>query len=166
MKYPALLRRTDTALAYMEQLNNHFSFELNNAFYAELNDYPANRWFTKFFDSPDCRILIRNIFAGRNYANFQIVLLPGKRKAIRKHIKIMKSFRIISLHFLTGMLRYRSGEVWLQFHSAKRRGNNNMAEQDTYLYKSTFQGRKGFLTSSLSNVISQPWTVFPLIYRR
>jgi len=84
MKYPALLRRIDTALAYMEQFENLFQYELNNDFYAEMNDYPTGRWFTKFFDSPDCRIIIKNIFTGRNYANFQIVLLPGKKRSYKK----------------------------------------------------------------------------------
>lgn len=84
MNYPALLRRQDTALAYLEQMENTFQHGLNNDFYAEMNDYPAKRWFTQFFDSPDCRIIIRNIFSGWNYANFQIVLLPGKRRSYKK----------------------------------------------------------------------------------
>ena len=91
-KYPALLHRTDTALAYMEQLNNIFSLELSNDFYAELNDYPTSRWFTRFFDRPDCRILIKGIINGRNYAGFQIVLLPGKRKSYKKAYKDFAEF--------------------------------------------------------------------------
>lgn len=93
MKYPALLRRADTALAYMEQLENLFPYELNNDFYAELNDYPAGRWFTTFFDSPDCRILIKSTFTGRNYANFQIVLLPGKKRSYKKAYSDFEEFK-------------------------------------------------------------------------
>lgn len=93
MKYPALLHRTDTALAYIEQINNLFPYGLNNDFYAELNDYPTNKWFTEFFNSPDCRILIRNIFTGRNYAEFQIVLIPGKKKSYRKANKDYAEFQ-------------------------------------------------------------------------
>lgn len=93
MKYPALLRRQDTALAYLEQLENTFSYELSNEFYVEKNDYPAGRWFTKFFDSPNCRIIIKNIFAGTNYANFQIVLLPGKRRSYRKAYSDFEEFK-------------------------------------------------------------------------
>ena len=123
MKYPALLRRADTALAYMDQLNNHFPFELNNAFYAELNDYPANRWFTKFFDSPDCRILIRNIFSGRNYANFQIVLLPGKKKSYKKAYKDYEEFQnnITSLFNRDVKIQVRRSLVTIPFSQKKRK---------------------------------------------
>lgn len=123
MKYPALLRRTGTALAYMEQLNNHFPFELDNAFYAELNDYPANRWFTKFFDSPDCRILIRNIFARRNYANFQIVLLPGKKKSYKKAYKDYEEFQnnITSLFNRDVKIQVRRSLVTIPFSQKKRK---------------------------------------------
>ena len=93
MKYPVLLRRQDTGLAYLEQLENTFPFELSNDFYAEKNDYPARRWFTKFFDSHDCRIIIKNIFAGRNYANFQIVLLPGKKRSYKKAYSDFEEFK-------------------------------------------------------------------------
>lgn len=93
MKYPALLRRQDTALAYLEQLENTFSYELSNDFYVEKNDYPTGRWFTKFFDSPNCRIIIKNIFAGRNYANFQIVLLPGKKRSYKKAYSDFEEFK-------------------------------------------------------------------------
>lgn len=93
MKYPALLHRQDTSYAYLEQLENTFPYELSNDFYAEKNDYPARRWFTKFFDSPDCRIIIKNIFAGRSYANFQIVLLPGKKRSYRKAYSDFEEFK-------------------------------------------------------------------------
>ena len=93
MKYPSLLRRQDTALAYMEQMETIFSYELNNDFYAEKNDYPTNRWFTSFFDSPDCRIFIKNIHAGRNYANFQIVLLSGKKRSYKKAYADYEEFK-------------------------------------------------------------------------
>ncbi len=92
MKYPALLHRADTAHAYMEQISSLFQRELSYDFYAELNDYPTGRWFTTFFNSPDCRIIIRSISTGRNYANFQIVLLPGKRKSYRKAYKDFAEF--------------------------------------------------------------------------
>lgn len=93
MKYPALLHRQDTAHAYLEQLDNIFPYGLSNDFYAEKNDYPAQRWFTQFFDSPDCRIVIKNIFAGRSYANFQIVLLPGKKRSYRKACSDFSEFK-------------------------------------------------------------------------
>ena len=93
MKYPALLHRQDTAYAYLEQLENTFPYELSNDFYAEKNDYPARRWFTRFFDSPDCRIIIKNIFTGRSYANFQIVLLPGKKRSYRKAYSDFEEFK-------------------------------------------------------------------------
>ncbi len=93
MKYPALLHRQDTALAYLEQLENTFPYELSNDFYVEKNDYPTGSWFTKFFDSPDCRIIIKNIFAGRNYANFQIVLLPGKKRSYKKAYSDFEEFK-------------------------------------------------------------------------
>ena len=123
MKYPALLHRTGTALAYMEQIDNLFQYELSYAFYAELNDYPANRWFTKFFDSPDCRILIKNIFAGRNYANFQIVLLPGKRKSYKKAYKDYEEFQnnISSLFNRDVKIQVRRSLVTIPFSQKKRK---------------------------------------------
>lgn len=93
MKYPALLRRQDTALAYLEQLANIFPYELSNDFYAEKNDYPTEGWFTSLFDSPDCRIIIKNIFEGRSYANFQIVLLPGKKRSYKKAYSDYEEFK-------------------------------------------------------------------------
>lgn len=102
MKYPALLHRTDAALAYMEQINNLFPFELSNDFYAEMNDHPTGRWFTRFFNGPDCRILIKDIFKGKNYASFQIVLLPGKRKSYRKAYKDFAEFEKSISSFFNG----------------------------------------------------------------
>lgn len=58
------------------------------------NDYPAaGGWFVRLFDSPDCRIIIKNIFTGRNYANFQIVLLPGKKRSYRKACSDFSEFK-------------------------------------------------------------------------
>ena len=37
--------------------------------YIEMNDYPTNRWFTKFFDNPDCRIIITEIKQNNNQQN-------------------------------------------------------------------------------------------------
>lgn len=94
MKYPALLHRSDTALAYLEQFENIFPYELGNNFYVEKNDYPAaGGWFARLFDSPDCRIIIKNIFTGRSYANFQIVLLPGKKRSYRKAYSDFEEFK-------------------------------------------------------------------------
>lgn len=94
MKYPALLRRQDTALAYLEQLENTFPYELSNNFYIEKNDYPiAGRWFNGLFDSPDCRIIIKNIFTGWNYADFQIILLPGKKRSYKKAYSDFEKFK-------------------------------------------------------------------------
>ena len=92
MKYPALLHRADTAHAYMEQISSLFQRELSYDFYDELNDYPTGRWLTTIFNSPDCRIIISSISTVRNYANFQIVLLPGKRKSYRKAYKDFAEF--------------------------------------------------------------------------
>lgn len=122
MKYPALLRRADAALAYMEQINNLFPYGLNNDFYAELNDYPTNRWFTKFFDSPDCRILIRNIFTGKNYAGFQIVLLPGKRKSYRKAYKDFAEFEKSISSFFNGDVKVQVKRSLITIPFSRKKG--------------------------------------------
>lgn len=80
MVYPALLHREDAALAYMEQFAKDLDYALNNDFYAEKNDYPSNRRFTKFFDNPDCRIFIKDINLYKNQVSLTIITLPGKTR--------------------------------------------------------------------------------------
>lgn len=80
MTYPALLHREDAALAYMEQFAKDLDYALNNDFYAEKNDYPSNRRFTKFFDNPDCRIFIKDINLYKNQVSLTIITLPGKTR--------------------------------------------------------------------------------------
>lgn len=80
MVYPALLHREDAALAYMEQFSKDLDYALNNDFYAEKNDYPSNRRFTKFFDNPDCRIFIKDINLYKNQVSLTIITLPGKTR--------------------------------------------------------------------------------------
>lgn len=53
---------------------------INNNFYAEKNDYPSNRRFTKFFDNPDCRIFIKDINLYKNQVSLTIITLPGKTR--------------------------------------------------------------------------------------
>lgn len=80
MTYPALLHREDAALAYMEQFAKDLDYALNNDFYAEKNNYPSNRRFTKFFDNPDCRIFIKDINLYKNQVSLTIITLPGKTR--------------------------------------------------------------------------------------
>lgn len=80
MTYPALLHREDAALAYMEQFAKGLDYALNDDFYAEKNDYPSNRRFTKFFDNPDCRIFIKDINLYKNQVSLTIITLPGKTR--------------------------------------------------------------------------------------
>lgn len=80
MVYPALLHREDAALAYMEQFAKGLDYALNDDFYAEKNDYPSNRRFTKFFDNPDCRIFIKDINLYKNQVSLTIITLPGKTR--------------------------------------------------------------------------------------
>lgn len=83
LKYPALLKREDTALAYMQQIDNSFSDIANNNFYIEFNDYPTNRWFTSFFNDKDCRILIKNIDQHKKHLNIHLLLLPSTRRSYK-----------------------------------------------------------------------------------
>ena len=80
MVYPALLHREDTALAYMNYFDSVLAYGLNNSFYAEKNDYPANHWFSTFFDNPDCRLIIKNIDLHKNHVDLFVILLPGKTR--------------------------------------------------------------------------------------
>ena len=82
-KYPALLQREDTALAYMEQIDNLLPDVTNNNFYMEFNDYPTNRWFTNFFNDKDCRIVIKNISQHKNHLNIHLLLLPSTRRSYK-----------------------------------------------------------------------------------
>ena len=123
MKYPSLLHRTGTALAYMEQLDTFFPFGLSNDFYAEMNDYPTGRWFTRFFDRPDCRIFIKGISKGKNYACFQVVLLPGKRKSYKKAYKDFEEFQdnISSLFNRDVKVQVRRSLITIPFGRKKRK---------------------------------------------
>lgn len=80
MVSPALLHREDAALAYMEQFAKDLDYGLNNSFYAKKNDYPANHWFSTFFDNPDCRLIIKNIDLHKNHVDLFVILLPGKTR--------------------------------------------------------------------------------------
>lgn len=80
MVYPALLHREDAALAYMEQFAKAIDYALNNDFYAEKNDYPANHWFSAFFDNPDCRLIIKSIDLHKSHVDLSVILLPGKTR--------------------------------------------------------------------------------------
>ena len=80
MTYPALLHREDAALAYMNYFDSVLAYGLNNSFYAEKNDYPANHWFSTFFDNPDCRLIIKSIDLHKNHVDLSVILLPGKTR--------------------------------------------------------------------------------------
>lgn len=80
MVYPALLHREDTALAYMNYFDNALGYGLNNSFYAEKNDYPANHWFSALFDNPDCRLIIKSIDLHKSHVCLSVILLPGKTR--------------------------------------------------------------------------------------
>lgn len=84
MKYPALLCRDNTPFAYMEQMEQIFTYNLNNDFYAEFNDYPTYRWFTKFFSNNDRRIFIKSMDTSKNHVYIQLALLSGKKGSYRK----------------------------------------------------------------------------------
>lgn len=120
MQYSALLHRTDAALTYMEQMNNTFLYGLNNAFYTEKNDYPVKRWFTTFFNNPDCRILIKHMNQNKNHINIQLLLLPGKRRSYQLAHKQFKEFEQhiknyfdsnMQLHIRTTLLTMKTGNT-------------------------------------------------------
>lgn len=97
-KYPALLAGTNTGLAYMEQLDELFTFGLTDQFYVELNDYPyCPVFFSTFFDT-DSRIIIKNITVHKKYVTFHLVLLPGKR---RSYEKADEQYRYFQEHITT-----------------------------------------------------------------
>lgn len=84
MKYPALLCRDNTPLTYMEQMEKLFSYNLKNDFYAEFNDYPTSRWFTKFFSNTDCRIFIKSMDISKNHVYIQLALISGRKGSYGK----------------------------------------------------------------------------------
>ena len=79
-QYPALLKRENTALAYMEQIDTLFPDIASDNFYMEFNDYPTSRWFTTFFNNKDCRIVIKKIDHYKNHLNIHLLLLPNTRR--------------------------------------------------------------------------------------
>ena len=104
MKYPALLRRQDTALAYMEQMENTFPYGLDNNFYMEMNDYPTIRWFTSFFNNPDCRIFIKNMEISKNHINILVITISGKKRSYKKANADFEEFKQnISYYFNSSM---------------------------------------------------------------
>lgn len=122
MVYPALLSDTN-ALTQMEQMDKHFSYGLKNHFYAEMNDYPVNRFLTKFFDNPDCRIFIKALDINRNHVNFHLVLLPGKRRSYKEAHEQYKAFKenICSYFDKDIHLHFKTTPLTMIIGSAKRR---------------------------------------------
>ena len=70
-------------LACMEKIEKTLPYGLNNAFFAEKNDYPTNRWLSTFFDE-DCRLIIHRITCHKNRVCFHLLLLPGRRRSYQK----------------------------------------------------------------------------------
>lgn len=125
-KYPALLEREDTALAYMQQINTLFPDIASNNFYMEFNDYPTNRWFTSFFNDKDCRIVIKKIDQQKNHLNIQLLLLPSIRRSYKlaheqyeEFEQNIKSYfdKNIHLHIKTTLLTMITGT-----HPRRKRG--------------------------------------------
>lgn len=104
MKYPALLRRKDTALAYMDQMENTFPYGLNSNFYMEKNDYPTDRWLTTFFNNLDSRIFIKNMDISKNHINIQVMTISGKKRSYKKANADFEEFKQnISYYFNSSM---------------------------------------------------------------
>ena len=82
-KFPELISGADMSLAYMQKIENTLPYGLNNSFYAELNDYPTDRWLSTFFDE-DCRLIIHRITCQKNRICFHLLLLPGRRRSYKK----------------------------------------------------------------------------------
>lgn len=81
--FPELVSGADMPLACMEKMEKVLPYGLNNAFFAEQNDYPTNRWLSKFFDE-DCRLIIHRITCYKNKVCFHLLLLPGRRRSYKK----------------------------------------------------------------------------------
>ena len=125
-KYAALLQREDTALAYMEQIDNLLPDVANNNFYMEFNDYPTNRWFTSFFNDKDCRVVIKNIDQHKNHLNIHLLLLPSTRRSYKLAHEQYEEFKDnvelyfnnnIHLHIKTTLLTMITGT-----HPRRKRG--------------------------------------------
>lgn len=124
MKYPVLLHRTNTALAFMEQLDKTLPYGLNNYFYAELNDYPVKRWLTTFLNNPDCRIIIKNMDLHKNHVNIQVVLIPSQKGNYKKANADFYEFEEkLPLYFNENMdVHIRKSLI--TFSGSKRKRNN------------------------------------------
>lgn len=125
MTYPALMNRTDIALSYMNQMDKKFPYGLSNDFYSEMNDYPTDRWFTSFFNNPDCRIIIKEMDLSKNHINLKLLLLPGKKRSYKvayaqkeefeKHIAAYFN-NDIQLHIRTTLLTMLTGNTKKKHH--------------------------------------------------
>lgn len=125
MKYPALLHREDAALAYMEQMDNTFPYGLNSNFYMELNDYPTGRWFTTFFNNPDCRIIISNMDFCKSHVNIQVTLLSGKKKSFRQSYKNFEEFQNNITAYFNNDMSIHFRKSMASFTGRKRHGRKN-----------------------------------------
>ena len=81
-QFPELVSGADMPLACMEKIEKALPYGLNNAFFAEENDYPTNRWLSTFYDK-DCRLIIHRITCYKNKVYFHLLLLPGRRRSYR-----------------------------------------------------------------------------------
>lgn len=126
MKYPALLRRADTALACMEQMENAFSYGLNSNFYMEMNDFPTDRWLTSFFNNPDCRIFIKSMDMHKNHVNMQIMLISGKKRSFRQASADFDEFKEnISAYFNSNMEIHVKKSLTTISNGSKRKQRND-----------------------------------------
>lgn len=126
LKYPTLLEREDTALAYMEQIDTLFPDIASNNFYMEFNNYPTNGWFTNFFNNKDCKIVLKNIEQHKNHLNIHLLLLPSTRRSYKlaheqyeEFDQNIKSYfnNNIHLHIKTTLLTMITGT-----HPRRKRG--------------------------------------------
>lgn len=125
MKYPALLHRENTAFAYMEQINNIFSYGLNSNFYMEMNDYPTERWFTSFFNNPDCRIIISNMDFCKNHVNMQVTLLSGKKRSYKQAYKEFAEFQKNIANYFNSDINIHIKKSMVSFSGRKRQHRGN-----------------------------------------
>lgn len=121
MKYPVLLHRADTALAFMEQMDKTLPYGLNNYFYAELNDYPVKGWLTTFFNNSDCRIIIKSMDLHKNHANIQVVLIPSQKGNYRKANADFYEFKENMPHYFDKNMDVHIRQSLTTFSGSKRK---------------------------------------------
>lgn len=92
MNFPWMLGN-ESALALLEYITSRSGYKNIALLYNEMNDYPGNGWFTQFFNSNNCHLLVSQFQSKKGVVVFNLILLPDKKKDYSKSRNQLQEFK-------------------------------------------------------------------------